>query len=316
MANSNNYTFSPDYFGLSSKKILPVLMATLLYVIWLISFVGMRVDHVYFITFFWGMYLIHPISRKLILSVVFFLLFWIIYDSMRVYPNYLFNDVHIIQPYEIEKSLFGFLCIDELLIPNEFFHRFPHPTFDLISGIFYLTWVPLPVLYGIFLFQKDRPMLLKFSFTFLLANLFGFVVYYMYPAAPPWYYIAYGNVENFNIPGNAANLTRFDNMIGSPIFQNMYNKNANVFAAIPSLHAAYPIILFYFGLKKRYKIASIIFFLDILGIWFAAVYSLHHYIIDLILGGICAIFAIFAFGIIEKSDIFQRFLHRYLKFSE
>jgi membrane-associated phospholipid phosphatase len=96
----------------------------------------------------------------------------------------------------------------------------------------------------------------------------------------------------------------------------MYNKNANVFAAIPSLHAAYPIILFYFGLKKKYKIASIIFFIDILGIWFAAVYSLHHYIIDLILGGICAIFAIFAFGIIEKTRIFRRLLHQYLQFSD
>lgn len=316
MATSDIRQLTPSYFGLEINKSGPVLLCTLVYIIWVSFFVGFRVDHLYFILFFWAMYLLHPLSRKLILSSVFFLLFWIFYDSMRVFPNYLFNAVNILEPYEIEKRIFGITVGNTIITPNEYFLNNPTKTLDFIAGIFYLTWVPLPVAYSIFLFFKDRPMMLKFTFTFLLANIFGFMVYYMYPAAPPWYYLSYGNVENFGIPGDAANLTRFDILVGSPIFQNMYNKNANVFAAIPSLHAAYPIIMFYFGLKKKYKIASIIFFIDILGIWFAAVYSLHHYIIDLILGGICAIFAIFAFGIIEKSDIFQKTLHRYLKFSE
>lgn len=249
------------------------------------------------------------------MSFIFFLIFWVIYDSMRVVPNYVLSDVHIIEPYNIEKALFGINCDGIVLTPNEYFAENTGNYLDMAAGIFYLTWVPLPILYGMYLFFKDRPMLLKFSFAFLLTNIFGFIIYYLYPAAPPWYLIEHGQVENFDIPGNAANLMRFDALVGSPIFANMYNKNANVFAAIPSLHAAYPIILFYFGLKKKYYWLSIVFFLDIVGIWFAAVYSLHHYIIDLILGGICSIFAIFAFELLSKSEKFNLLLKRYTNFT-
>ena len=250
------------------------------------------------------------------MSFIFFLLFWVIYDSMRVYPNFLLNDVHILEPYNIEKALFGFTYEGATIIPNEYYVANTNLFFDLLMGIFYLTWVPLPIAYGFYLFFKDREMLLKFSFTFLLTNILGFIVYYSYPAAPPWYYLNHGLVENFNIPGNAANLIRFDTMIGNPLFENMYNKNANVFAAIPSLHAAYPIILFYFGLKKKYFWLSILFFIDIIGIWFAAVYSLHHYIIDLILGGMCAIFAIFVFEIVNKKEGFNVLIKKYVDFTD
>ena len=64
----------------------------------------------------------------------------------------------------------------------------------------------------------------------------------------------------------------------------MYTKNANVFAAIPSLHAAFPTILLIYGLKKGLKYAAIPFFVIMIGIWFAAIYTYHHYIIDVLLG--------------------------------
>ena len=305
-----------SFAGFNPKKSLPVIIGLAIYSIWLFLYVGFRIDHFCFIAFFIVMYLSHPFSRKIIMSFIFFLLFWVIYDSMRVYPNYMFNDVHILEPYNLEKLLFSIKSEGSLIIPNEYFASNTNPFFDIITGIFYLTWVPLPIAYGFYLFFNDRRMLLKFSFTFLLTNIIGFVLYYTYPAAPPWYFINNGIIENFDIPGNAANLMRFDAMIGSPLFENMYNKNANVFAAIPSLHAAYPIILFYFGLKKKYFLLSIVFFIDIIGIWFAAVYSLHHYIIDLILGGMCALFAIFVFEFLNKRKNFGVFVEKYIEFTD
>ncbi len=126
----------------------------------------------------------------------------------------------------------------------------------------------------------------------------------------------YGADINLSIPGNAAQLVRFDHIIGFPIFENMYNKNSNVFAAIPSLHSAYPVILLYYGIKKKYKWLSIIFFIDVLGIWFAAVYSMHHYIIDVLLGGFCAIFAIFAFELVLMKTRFSSFVDKFVNFIE
>ena len=170
------------------------------------------------------------------------------------------------------------------------------------------------MIYAAYLFFKDKEMMLRFSACFLFANLFGFVIYYLFPAAPPWYVYEHGFVQNFDIPGSEAQLANFDSFVGSPIFANMYTKNANVFAAIPSLHSAYPVVLFYFGIKKKYKIASIVFLIDIIGIWFAAVYSMHHYIIDVILGAFSAIIAIFVFEKVLMRTSLRNYLNRYVNF--
>ena len=72
----------------------------------------------------------------------------------------------------------------------------------------------------------------------------------------------------------------------------MYEKNGNVFAAIPSLHSAFPVLLVYYGIQKRLVLATIFFLFIMLGIWFAAIYTNHHYIIDVILGAMTALFSI------------------------
>ena len=93
----------------------------------------------------------------------------------------------------------------------------------------------------------------------------------------------------------------------------MYAKNANVFAAIPSMHAAFPVLTFYFGLKKKLKWASVLFFIVLIGIWFSAVYSRHHYIIDLILGFLCALAAIFIYEMMMKNFKIKSWFENYLK---
>lgn len=286
----------------------------MIYLLWLSLVIGIRTDHLYFILFLVIAYFSTALTRKLVLSFVFFWIFWILYDAMRVFPNYLLNPVHIIEPYNLEKFLFPISDGNSIITPNEYFYANTNKLSDFLSGAFYLTWVPLPMAYCIYLFFSDKKTLLQFSATFLLANLIGFTVYYIYPAAPPWYVFYHGVETNFSIPGNAAQLLRFDDIINFPLFANMYNKNANVFAAIPSLHAAYPVVLLYFGFKKRHKWLSVLFLIDVIGIWYAAVYSMHHYIIDVILGSFCAIIAIFVFDYVLMKTKIRTFIDKYAAF--
>jgi membrane-associated phospholipid phosphatase len=85
-----------------------------------------------------------------------------------------------------------------------------------------------------------------------------------------------------------------------PIFASLYEKNANVFAAIPSLHSAYPVILLYYGSKLKRPRLNILFIFFMLGIWFSAVYSGHHYIIDVILGALCAVLGIAVYEVVSR----------------
>ncbi|MEJ0101819.1 MAG: phosphatase PAP2 family protein [Bacteroidota bacterium] len=220
---------------------------------------------------------------------------------MKAFPNYKFNTVHIGNLYEFEKHIFGIRSGEALLTPNEFFSIHSNKFLDLLSGFFYLCWIPVPLLFAAYLFLKKKEQFFRFSLTFLLANFIGFIGYYLYPAAPPWYIHKFGTHFYPLTPGNAAGLERFDSITGLHIFKGLYAKSSNVFAAVPSLHSAYPVLVLYYGLTNRLGWINIIFTIIMVGIWFSAVYNNHHYIVDVLLGIGCAIAAIISFNWFVKN---------------
>jgi len=299
---------------LLNNKSISLLLATLVYFLWVYFFIGLRPDHVYLISLVLISYFAHPSSRKVVSAFFIFIVYWIIYDSMRVFPNYLFNDIHILEPYQLEKNLFGITSNNELLTPNEFFALHTTSFLDVLTGFFYINWVPIPLLFATYLFLKNKYLLLQFFGTFLIVNLLGFSIYYLYPAAPPWYYAIYGNEILFNTPGNCAGLANFDAFFEIDLFHNLYEKNSNVFGAMPSLHASYPIIVLIFGIKQKLRVGIIIFVLFLAGIWFSAVYSGHHYTIDLLAGGLCTLLGYLLFyKILLKIPTINNWLLNYSK---
>lgn len=245
--------------------------------------------------------------------MIFFIVFWILYDGLRVFPNYMFNEVNIAEPYEIEKKLFGITYYGRIITLNEYFKLNNYTILDVITAVFYLTWVPIPLSLAIYLFFKNREALLKFTACYLFTNLIGFVIYYSYPAAPPWYLEQYGDEFRLNVPSSAAQLLNFDKLISYPLFENIYTKNSNVFAAIPSLHSAYPVVAWFYSRKKVPNWFTWLIFIDIIGIWFSAVYSNHHYVIDVILGALVAIFCIILFEKLILKSVFSNFISNFAK---
>ena len=246
-----------------------------------------------------------------------FFIFGISYDWMRVYPNYQVNPIDVQGLYEAEKSLFGISINGTTLIPCEYFALNHCTTGDFLAGIFYLCWVPVPIAFGLWLYLKgERKVYLRFAMVFLLVNLIGFAGYYIHPAAPPWYAMNYGFEPMLDTPGNVAGLGRFDELLGCSIFNSIYGRNANVFAAVPSLHAAYMVVALAYAIIGRCKKGLIALFAVIMvGIWWTAVYSGHHYLIDVILGISCALLGILVFekGLM-KWGAFKRFFERYSQY--
>jgi membrane-associated phospholipid phosphatase len=177
--------------------------------------------------------------------------------------------------------------------------------------------VPIPVAFGIYLYlKKKKDVFIRFALVFLFTNLLGFIGYYVYPAAPPWYAMEYGFEPVLTTPGNMAGLSRFDELIKFPLFASIYDRNANVFAALPSLHSAYLVITFFYSVKARNPIyIKTIIILFMLGIWCTAVYTAHHYVIDVLAGIVCAFLGIilFEYGWM-KFPFFRKFLDKYLNY--
>ena len=194
-----------------------------------------------------------------------------------------------------------------------------HSAVDLSAGIFYLGWVPLPLAFGLYMYAiGKRKVFLRFSMAFLVVNLLGFAGYYLHPAAPPWYVMKYGFRPLLDTPGSTAGLARFDALIHLPVFQSLYGRNSNVFAAVPSLHSAYLIVALFYAVKDKCRPAIVTTLAVFMcGIWFAAVYTAHHYVIDVLLGIVCALAGIATFELLlKKAPAFRAFFKRYLLYIE
>lgn len=303
----------------SRNEILTVVVIAIIFIAITTVFVGLRPEHLLIVSIFLILFFAGKSTRKLAVGLLPFFIFGISYDWMRVYPNYEVNPIDVRNLYDLEKFLFGIEENGTLLIPCEYFALHHSVIADILAGFFYLCWVPVPIAFGLWLYlKKDRRLYLRFSIVFLLVNLIGFAGYYIHPAAPPWYAINYGFEAILNTPGNTAALGRFDELVGLPIFDSLYSRNSNVFAAIPSLHAAYMVVAFYYALVKKCHPAIITIFAVLMcGIWFTAVYSSHHYIIDVLLGITCALLGILFFekGLMKISG-FIKFFNRYQHYIE
>lgn len=255
-------------------------------------------------------------TRKFALALTPWLVFACSYDGMRLLPNYEVNPIDTRGIYEAEKSLFGIGTAAGTLIPGEWFNLHNCGFADFMAGFFYLCWVPVPLGFAIYLYLKGkREMYLRFSLAFLFVNLVGFVGYYIHPAAPPWYVIEHGFTPVLNTPGSVAGLGRFDSLVGAPVFHSIYCNNSNVFAAVPSLHAAYMLVAtIYAVISRQNKLCIGIFAFICMGIWWTAVYSTHHYIIDVLLGILTTIVALLILErLLLRAEWAKRFMARYAK---
>lgn len=277
--------------------------------------VGFRPEHTYIALFLALMLFINNSTRCLVVALLPFVVFGISYDWMNIVPNYEVNPVDIRGLYESEKELFGITTAAGVVTPNEFFAIHSSKFMDFMAGVFYLCWVPVPILFGIWLyFNRQYKVYLHFALVFLFVNLLGFTYYYIHPAAPPWYVACHGFEFLLGTPGEVAGLGKFDEMTGLGIFHGLYSRNSNVFAALPSLHAAYMLIAFIYSLKANCSWwLRGLFAVICLGIWFTAVYTSHHYIIDVLMGIGCTLlgFVIFEY-VLMKLPAFARFINNYI----
>lgn len=296
----------------NTRSVTIVSLISLAYLLLSWELVGFKSDQVVLLLIFNSLYYLSAITRKFILGFAIFIIYWIIFDYMKAFPNYNYNSVHIADLYNFEKHLFGIQWRGKLLTPNEYWRFNGHTFIDIIAGIFYLCWIPVPLAFAGYLFFKNRRQFLLFSLTFVLVNMLGFIVYYTYPAAPPWYVQYHGLSFHTLTAGNTAGLAKFDAYFNVGIFKSIYAKGSNVFAAMPSLHSSYPVIVLYYGLKNRLGLINIFFAIVMFGIWFSAVYLSHHYVLDVLAGILTATIGISLFNLLlNKAHWFSGFIDRY-----
>lgn len=304
-----------DISTLTRREIITTLGGSLLFLIIQAVVVGLIPAQVLMVVLFLLLFYAHPFTRKLAVALLPFVVFEISYDWMRLYPNYKVNPIDIRGIFEAEKAIFGITTAEGVtLIPSEYF-MMHHAVFaDLLAGFFYLCWVPGPMALGLWLYFKgERAMCIRFFMAFLVVNFVGFAGYYIHPAAPPWYALNFGFEPDFSTPGNVAGLARFDELVGIPVFSSIYVNNSNIFAAVPSLHSSYMTVATIYAVisRRSWPLIALCTFITV-GIWWTAVYSCHHYVIDVLLGIATAFIGVAVFELLlMRWAPFHRFYDLY-----
>jgi inositol phosphorylceramide synthase catalytic subunit len=218
----------------------------------------------------------------------------VLYDAMRGIENLGVTPerVHLCDLRAREVALFGVdLGGGQRGSLHDWFQMHSSPLLDRLCAIPYGTFIFVCMGCAGFLYFRDYPRMVRFTWCFFALNIAGFVTYHLFPAAPPWYYHAHGcTIDVTAAASEGPNLARVDAWLGVPYFAHMYGRASDVFGAMPSLHCAYACLVMLEGFavfRGAWRAASVAFFALMC---FSAIYLDHHWVLDAI-GGItyCAL---------------------------
>jgi membrane-associated phospholipid phosphatase len=228
------------------------------------------------------------------------------YEVLRRMLRYR-GEVHVGDLYAREAALFSVSTSDGPRALSEVIARNVHPFLDVLCGATYFLFLVEVVGVAVYLFFRARPRMLQLSVSFLVVNVIGWVIWFMYPAAPPWYVDQYGTGPAIlDVVSSPAGLSRFDAVLHLPIAATFYSKSANVFGAMPSLHVAYAVLVAWvtMPLGGWLRVMTVGFALSIA---FSAIYLRHHYILDVMAGVLLALpIALLVQTVLRRSDPARR----------
>jgi hypothetical protein len=242
----------------------------------------------------WACLTTRPEPRRFVREWCPMILFWISYDGMRLLEPWLLARVEIEAPFRWEKLLFSMpsgeilpFFFADLSVRGS--HLMSIRLLGTCCSLVYLTqlWaIPVAMLV---LWLRDADVLFRRiirSFTAL--HVMTLAIYLSFPAAPPWWVYENG----FRPPSMEHSYPQA--IAGNGTLDALFHLSANRFAAIPSLHGAYPLLLSLLlvshGAGWRFVILCCCYTVSM---WFSCLFLNQHYAVDLLSGAILAGLALF-----------------------
>lgn len=207
------------------------------------------------------------------------------YEFLRSLIPHLTSNVHIFPMIKIDESIFGTLPTIEL--QSALFNTNTLHWYDYLSVLFYIGHFVTPMFVGLFFWLVDRPYFKKFSHGFVLLSYAAFFTYLIFPAMPPWMASSKGFIPPLQEITGVV-LKHFWHSYSLPSLSSIFG--GNPVAAMPSLHAAWPSIIFLFVVNK-YRRFGWLLLPYVLMVGFSVVYLGEHYVIDVLVGMLYALLA-------------------------
>ncbi len=255
--------------------VVAYLLAASLFMIW--QGVGVTPDYLV------GLFLLSALAvgrtRLFLKDWVPFLLLFLGYEFLRGFAHRTGLPVHYADVIALEQALFlGHL--PTLVLQHALFHPPAVSWYDYAGTLTYYLHFAYPMTIGYLLWLHQRPLFIRYAGALLAMSYVAFVVYAVLPVAPPWLAAQDGflppvaKIQDLTLPSYL-----------SPIYDAV---NANRVAAMPSLHAAFPLLGYLFA-RRVLRGWAWPLLLYALVVWLAVVYLGEHYAVDVIAGALFAL---------------------------
>lgn len=224
---------------------------------------------------------------------------------------------HLTELIDADRAL-AFGTVPPLWLQQHLYHPGVLEPWDVLAATMYMLHFLAPLVAGFMLWMANRELFQKFAITFVVVAVCGFATYILYPAVPPWmaaerlvhvhgmYFstnwqdlqslkrLGYAHPYAFVMTHGQVYLPGVKNIFQS-IMSRWYNPyNGTIFfsglhlsydkvGAIPSEHAAYPLLFFLF-LRRQFGRAAYGALLYIALLLFSITYLGQHYLIDAVVG--------------------------------
>ena len=153
--------------------------------------------------------------------------------------------------------------------------------YDYVGFVVYLSHFFLTLLVLALLWKLSYERFRHYRTLVVTLATAGFVTYVLFPAVPPWLAAVNGHIEP--VPRIIAGMWDAVGIAPAKALFESRGEFYNQEAAVPSLHAAYTmlVLLFFWGAGRWARVALVAY---VLSMAFTLVYSGEHYVSDILLG--------------------------------
>ena len=235
--------------------------------------------------------------RRLLAGIAFdwfpFVVMLALYDLIRGFADGLWLPTHARPQIDVDRAL-GMGVVPTVWLQRHLWHGGHHlQWYDYAAWLTYVSYFFVPTIVLAMLWWRSRAEFRRLAWMVVALAFAGCATYVLFPAVPPW------------LAGQEGLLPPVHHVIAvvsarTPVisFEPLWKRGtlyANDVAAIPSLHAAYTMLITLFLVDRASSRWRHLLWLYPLAMAFALVYSGEHYLVDVLLGWAYAL-AVFTVG--------------------
>ncbi len=230
-------------------------------------------------------------ARGVVLEWLPFALILWAYDLLRGQADGLLFATHFRPQLEADELLFAGMVPTVWLQEHLWRGSWDLQWYDYAAWVVYGSYFLVTYLVAAALFRLARDRFRRYLGAVSLLALMGFATYALFPAAPPWLASREGELEwttrTIGLVSREVPITSFETLF------ERGSEYANPVAAVPSLHAAYTLLITLF-LWRSARWARPLLAAYPVAMAFALVYTAEHYVVDILLGWLYAVVAVWA----------------------